>query len=119
MYRPTAASEDALMEPVLRILNPFGQPSASGIPDPAEPVDLVLPQPSVHAGLHDVLPLLDPSSVSALSGSVLAVVFGSLTALWSGLGVVRTAQFAFDSVWEVPYHQRPGLVQQTLRSVWR
>ena len=39
-------------------------------------------------------------------------------ALWSGLGVVRTVQFAFDSVWEIPYHQRPGMVQQTLRSVW-
>jgi YihY family inner membrane protein len=73
---------------------------------------------SVFGDVAKMLPLLDPSSVSALSGSVLAVVFGSLTALWSGLGVVRTAQFAFDSVWEVPYHQRPGLVQQTLRSVW-
>jgi membrane protein len=73
---------------------------------------------SVFGDVAKMLPLLDPSSVTALSGSVLAVVFGSLTALWSGLGVVRTAQFAFDSVWEVPYHQRPGLVQQTLRSVW-
>jgi len=73
---------------------------------------------SVFGDVAKMLPLLDPSSVSALSGSVLAVVFGSLTVLWSGLGVVRTAQFAFDSVWEVPYHQRPGLVQQTLRSVW-
>ncbi len=48
----------------------------------------------------------------------MAFVVGLVTALWSGLGVVKTAQFAFDSVWEVPYHQRPGLVQQTLRSVW-
>ena len=81
----------------------------------------VLPASDRQSVLGDVakmLPLLDPSSVSALSGSVLAVVFGSLTALWSGLGVVRTAQFAFDSVWEVPYHERPGLVQQTLRGVW-
>jgi membrane protein len=73
---------------------------------------------SVFGDVAKMLPLLDPSSVSALSGSVLAVVFGSLTALWSGLGVVRTAQFAFDSVYEVPYHARPGLVQQALRSVW-
>jgi membrane protein len=73
---------------------------------------------SVFGDVAKMLPLLDPSSVSALTGSVLAVVFGSLTALWSGLGVVRTAQFAFDSVYEVPYHERPGLVQQTLRSVW-
>lgn len=73
---------------------------------------------SVFGDVAKMLPLLDPSSVSALNGSVLAVVLGSLTALWSGLGVVRTAQFAFDSVWEVPYHERPGLVQQSLRSVW-
>ncbi|MGH2887895.1 MAG: YhjD/YihY/BrkB family envelope integrity protein, partial [Solirubrobacteraceae bacterium] len=63
---------------------------------------------SVFGDVAKMLPLLDPSSVSALSGSVLAVVFGSLTALWSGLGVVRTAQFAFDYVYEVPYHARPG-----------
>lgn len=31
---------------------------------------------------------------------------------------MRTLQFAFDSVWEVPYHERSGLVQQTLRSLW-
>ena len=81
----------------------------------------VLPASDKHSVLSQVakmLPLLDPSTISGLTGSVLALVLGLVTALWSGLGVVRTVQFAFDSVWEIPYHERPGLVQQTLRSVW-
>ena len=65
-----------------------------------------------------MLPLLDPSSVSGLSGSWWVFILGLVTALWSGTGVVRTVQFAFDSVWEIPYHERPGIVQQTLRSLW-
>src|SRR5205085_2102209 len=65
-----------------------------------------------------MLPLLDPSTVSGLSGSWWVFVLGLLSALWSGTGVVRTAQFAFHSVWEVPYHERPGIVKQTLRSLW-
>ncbi|HEX4279731.1 MAG TPA: YihY/virulence factor BrkB family protein [Solirubrobacteraceae bacterium] len=73
---------------------------------------------SVLGHVAKMLPLLDPSTISGLTGSVLAFVVGLVTALWSGTGVVRTVQFAFDSVWEIPYHQRPGLVQQTLRSVW-
>jgi len=73
---------------------------------------------SVFGDVAKMLPLLDPSTVSGLTGSVLALVLGLLTALWSGLGVVRTTQFAFDSVWEIPYHERPGMVQQSLRSVW-
>ncbi len=81
----------------------------------------VLPASDKHSVLSQVakmLPLLDPSTISGLTGSVLALVLGLVTALWSGLGVVRTVQFAFDSVWEIPYHERPGLVLQTLRSVW-
>jgi YihY family inner membrane protein len=73
---------------------------------------------SVLGQVAKMLPLLDPSSVSGLSGSWWVLVLGLLTGLWSGIGVVRTVQFAFDSVWEIPYHERPGLVQQTLRSVW-
>ncbi len=65
-----------------------------------------------------MLPLLDPSTVGGLTGSWWVLIVGLLTALWSGTGVVRTLQFAFDSVWEVPYHERSGLAQQTLRSLW-
>jgi YihY family inner membrane protein len=73
---------------------------------------------SVLGHVAKMLPLLDPSTVSGLGGSWWVLVIGLLTALWSGTGVVRTLQFAFDSVWEVPYHDRIGLAQQTLRSLW-
>jgi YihY family inner membrane protein len=73
---------------------------------------------SVLGNVAKMLPLLDPSSVSELSGSWWVLVLGLVTALWSGTGVVRTAQFAFDSVWEIPYHERHKLAQQTLRSLW-
>ncbi len=64
-----------------------------------------------------MFPLLDPQSIKGLNGSLWALVLGAVTALWSGLGVVRTAQTAFNSVWEVPMHERPGFVNQVLRSV--
>jgi membrane protein len=73
---------------------------------------------SVLGHVANLLPLLDPKTVSGLSGSWWAVVVGGLTALWSGLGAVRTVQFAFDSVWEIPYHRRLGFVKQVLRSLW-
>jgi membrane protein len=73
---------------------------------------------SVLGDVAKMLPLLDPSSVNGLSGSWWVFVLGLLTALWSGTGVVRTVHFAFDSVWGLPDDERPGLVQQTLRSVW-
>lgn len=65
--------------------------------------------------LHQVLPVV--SSSKALSGSVLALVIGLVTALWSGMGVVRTVQTAFNSVWELPMKERPGLKDQVLRSL--
>jgi YihY family inner membrane protein len=65
--------------------------------------------------LHQVLPVV--SSSKALSGSVLALVVGLVTALWSGMGVVRTVQTAFNSVWELPMKERPGLKDQVLRSL--
>jgi YihY family inner membrane protein len=45
-------------------------------------------------------------------------VAGGVTALWSGMGAVRTTQNAFNSVWEIPYHERPSLIEQILRSLW-
>jgi YihY family inner membrane protein len=73
---------------------------------------------SVLGHVSRMLPLLDPSTVGALTGSWWVLIVGLLTALWSGTGVVRTLQFAFDSVWEIPYHARPGLAKQTVRSLW-
>ena len=73
---------------------------------------------SVLGHVAKMLPVLDPSTVGGLTGSWWVLVMGLATAIWSGTGVVRTLQFAFDSVWEVPYHERPGLVKQTIRSLW-
>lgn len=65
-----------------------------------------------------LFPLLDPKTVNGLKGTWWAVALGGVTALWSGMGVVRTVQFAFDSVWEIPYHERLGMLKQVLRSLW-
>ncbi len=67
--------------------------------------------------IANMFPLLDPNTIKGLSGSWWPLVVGGVTALWSGLGVVRTAQTAFDSVWEIRFHERPGLVKQVIRSV--
>jgi YihY family inner membrane protein len=73
---------------------------------------------SVLTNIAQMFPLLDPTTVHGLSGSVWVLVVGVLTSLWSGLGVVRTVQNAFNSVWEIPYHERPKLIEQVLRSLW-
>jgi membrane protein len=64
-----------------------------------------------------MFPLLDPKS-TGLTGAVWALIVGLATALWSGLGAVRTVQNAFNSVWEIPYHARPGFLEQIKRSVF-
>jgi membrane protein len=64
-----------------------------------------------------MFPLLDPRTVSGLGGEWWTVVLGLVTAIWSGTGVVRTAQFAFNAVWEIRYDEAPGLVKQFVRSI--
>jgi membrane protein len=64
-----------------------------------------------------LFPLINASSITGLSGEVWPLLVGAVTALWSGLGAVRTVQTAFDSVWEIPYHERPGILQQIRRSL--
>lgn len=71
---------------------------------------------SVLTKVAGMFPLLHPSTVGSLSGSWWALVVGLLSALWSGTAVVKTVQFAFNSVWEVPYVERPGFVEKALRS---
>ena len=72
---------------------------------------------SVLNHVAQLFPLLDPRTVKGLSGAWWTVVLGLATALWSGLGVVRTAQFAFNSVWGIPRRQQPGFVKQVSRSL--
>jgi membrane protein len=72
---------------------------------------------SVLRHVAEMFPLLDPKTVTGLGGQWWTVVLGLGTALWSGSGVVRTAQFAFNSVWGTPPDQQPGLVKQFSRSI--
>ena len=73
---------------------------------------------SVLGHVAQLFPLLDPRTVSGLSGAWWTIVLGLATALWSGSGVVRTAQFAFNSVWGTQRDQQPGLVKQMTRSIF-
>jgi membrane protein len=49
-------------------------------------------------------------------GSVIIVVLGTLLAVYSGLGVAKTAQTAWDIVYRVPKRDRPGFVPKTIRA---
>lgn len=79
----------------------------------------------LHGHTHDVVlenvaqlfPLLDLGTIGGLTGSAWALVLGTLTALWSGLAVVKVTQTAFNSVWELPEQDRPGLAERLLRGV--
>lgn len=79
----------------------------------------VLPGSTKSNVLHHVaamFPLLDPNTVGHLSGSWWSVILGGATALWSGTAVVRSTEFAFNSVWEIPMNERPKMVEQLLRA---
>jgi inner membrane protein YhjD len=54
---------------------------------------------------------------TSLHGSVIALVLGILTSLWSGLGVTNAAQNAFDRVWAVPFKERPNFLTSRLRGL--
>jgi membrane protein len=50
-------------------------------------------------------------------GSVLVVVVGIVLAVYSGLGVAKTAQTAWDTVYLVARTDQPGFVPKTLRAL--
>ncbi len=80
----------------------------------------VLPRSVKASVLHHVaalFPLLDPSTVGRLDGSLWSVVLGAATALWSGTAVMRSTQFAFNTVWGLNGAERPKLVEQLRRSL--
>lgn len=55
--------------------------------------------------------------VNSLNGSGVALVVALVGALWSGLGGVKAAQNAMDSVWNVPQKLRPNFVTSLVRSL--
>jgi YihY family inner membrane protein len=72
---------------------------------------------NVLSNVAKLFPLLDPSTVGSLSGQLWPLIVGGVTALWSGLAVVKAVQYAFNSAWELPEKDRPGFVEKTLRSL--
>ena len=63
------------------------------------------------------IPLLGKNHPLPLHGSVFALVVGLLLALWSGLGVAKSAQTAFDTVYLVPKTDRPKFPSGILRAL--
>jgi YihY family inner membrane protein len=52
-----------------------------------------------------------------IQGSGLALVVGSLTALWAGMGVTNALQNAMNSIWDVPMKERPNFLIARLRGI--
>ncbi len=52
-----------------------------------------------------------------LSGRAAGVVIGALVSLWAGIGVMQSAQNAFDRVWAVPMKDRPDFLFKRLRAL--
>jgi YihY family inner membrane protein len=52
-----------------------------------------------------------------LSGRAAGVVIGGLVSIWAGLGVMQSAQNAFDRVWAVPMKDRPDFLFKRLRAL--
>jgi YihY family inner membrane protein len=82
---------------------------------------------SGHEGLqHDILnsavaqfPVIGDQlrrNTGRLDTNGLALVVGSVVALWAGTGVVKAAQDAMNDVWAVPRQKRPNLLKATARS---
>lgn len=61
-------------------------------------------------GVLSQLPVIgkELESPSGLQGNLVAVIIGSLTAIYGGLGVAQALQHAMNTVWAVPRHRRPN-----------
>jgi membrane protein len=75
-------------------------------------------QHSVETSAFSQLPLISSKDQpTALHGNVAALVLGLLLALWSGLGVAKTGQTAFNTVYLVAHTDRPNFIKSTLRAL--
>lgn len=55
--------------------------------------------------------------VRAISGNGIAVVFGTVGALWGSLGFAHAAQHALDEIWNVPMVRRAGFLPRVGRGL--
>jgi YihY family inner membrane protein len=53
----------------------------------------------------------------SLRGSVLALVLGSVAAVWSGMGAVLAAENAMNQLWGVPFTRRPDFLRARARAL--
>src|SRR3954454_11246867 len=75
-------------------------------------------QQSIEHSAFANLPLISSDKQPApLHGNVGALVVGLALALWSGLGVAKSAQTAFNTVYLVAHTDRPNFLRSTLRAV--
>jgi membrane protein len=75
-------------------------------------------QRSIEHSAFANLPLISSDRQPApLKGNVGALVIGLTLALWSGLGVAKSAQTAFNTVYLVAHTDRPKFLKSTLRAV--
>lgn len=57
------------------------------------------------------------SQVGTVKGSGIALVIGLVTALWAGMGAVQVTQDAFNTIFDVPFLDRPKFVAKRVRSL--
>src|SRR3954471_15179307 len=62
-------------------------------------------------------PIVGNHQAPPLHGNVIALVIGLGLALWSGLGVAKSAQTAFNTVYLVAHTDRPNFLKSTLRAL--
>src|SRR4051794_32917462 len=63
------------------------------------------------------LPLIGNHQAPPLDGNVVALIIGLALAVWSGLGVAKAAQTAFNTVYLVAHTDRPNFLKSTLRAL--
>jgi YihY family inner membrane protein len=56
------------------------------------------------------------NNVKSLNGSAFAVAVGLVLAIWAGLKGVQAAQHAMDTMWRVPFEERPNFLRRRLRA---
>ncbi len=56
-------------------------------------------------------------SITTIRGSGIGLVIGVLGTLWGGLGIAQSAQDAMNTVWNIPYKDRPTWWLRLVRSL--
>ena len=76
-------------------------------------------QDAVKNGVLGQFPIIgnDLKRIGGLHGATIALVIGIVTSLLSGLGVTQAAQNAFDTVWAVPFKDRPNFFHSRVRGL--